>query len=170
MMKFLKNVLPLVLFVFCAVSCIKDDEPGTGEIGVGDTIPDLTVQMSDGSTVTGASLRSGVALIMFFNTGCPDCRNTLPAVEQMFNRFKGDVSFALISREQVDEDIAPYWESQGYTLPYSAQTDGYVYNLFATSRVPRVYICHNGIVKYMYHDNPIATAQDLEGNLMELLF
>ena len=169
-MKFLKNIFPLVLLVFCAVSCIKDDEPAVGEIGVGDTVPDFTVQMNDGSVVTGASLRKGVSLIMFFNTGCPDCRNTLPAVQQMYSRFGNDVSFALISREQGDEEIAPYWESEGYSIPYSAQTDRSVYNLFATTRVPRVYVCLNGVVEFMYHDDPIATAADLEGNLSELLF
>ena len=105
---------------------------------------------------------------MFFNTGCPDCRNTLPSVQKMYAEYGGFVKFALISREQGDEEIKPYWESQEYTMPYSAQKDKSVYNLFASSRVPRVYICKDGVIRYMYDDSPIPSYTDLKGNLENL--
>ena len=86
----------------------------------------------------------------------------------IYDEYCGDVKFALISREQGDDEIAPYWESQGYTMPYSPQTDRVVFQLFASSRVPRVYICNDGIIKYMYDDNPVPTYADLKGNLLNL--
>ena len=92
------------------------------DLQIGDAIPDFTVQMNDGSHVTGSQLRKGISVIMFFHTGCPDCQKTLPSVLQIYDEYVGDVNFALISREQGDGEIAPYWADSGYTMPYSAQT------------------------------------------------
>lgn len=172
----------MVLCSFMAVSsCVYDDPEGEFEIKVGDQVPDFTVKMNDGTTVTGASLREGVSLIMFFHTSCPDCQNTLPSVQRIYDEFldKG-VSFAVISRSQVAEDtrdvqgnlvpgVAAYWNEQGYTMPYSAQPDRTVYNLFATSRVPRVYICKDGEIIRFYTDNPIPTYEELLSDVESLL-
>lgn len=167
-MKLLKNILTFAAIIISIVSCIKEDDPVQADLKVGDSIPDFSVEMNDGSVVNSAMLSNGTAVIMFFNTSCPDCQKTLPSVQQIYDEYAGDVKFALISREQGSDAIAGYWENQGYTLPYSAQTDRNVYNLFASSRVPRVYICKDGIIKFLYDDNPIPSYSDLKGNLQSL--
>ena len=161
---FSKRLLAVVM-AFCvlsgAVSCINEKDKGEFELKVGESIPDFSVVMNDGSTLESSSLKSGVALIMFFNTGCPDCQKTLPAVQKVYEDFGESVSFAVISRAQEDSAVAPYWKENGYTLPYSPQADRKVYNMFATSRVPRVYICKDGIIKHIYTDSPIPQYSDL---------
>ena len=174
-MKRFVNIKLLVLFVLSALiaiqttSCIKEKDNGEFELKVGDSIPDFTVQMSDGSTVTGSSLKKGVALIMFFNTGCPDCQQVLPEIQNLYNEYSSQISFALISREQDDTVVSPYWQEKGYTLPYSAQSDRKVYNKFATSRVPRVYICKDGVIKTIFTDDPVPQYSDLSGAVTSLL-
>ncbi len=160
----LAHILVALFLSLVLVSCIE--EPDTEfELAIGERIPNFTVQMNDGTTVTGAQLCNGTALIMFFHTGCPDCRNTLPAVQKIYDQLKDKISITLISREQPESEISQYWKEIGYTMPYSAQTTREIYNLFATSRVPRVYICNDGIIKHIYTDNPIPTYSDLSGNL-----
>lgn len=161
-MKSIARVFSLLMFpLFVAVSCIGDMEEGEFELRVGDTLPDFTVLMNNGSTVTGASLRKGVSLVMFFHTSCPDCQNTLPSVQRIYDEFGEKIKFVLISREQPEDEISVFWNDKGYTMPYSAQNDRAVYNLFATSRVPRIYISLNGEIKCFYTDDPIATYSDL---------
>ena len=167
-MKLFNKILFSLLIILSAISCIKEDEPVSADLQVGDTIPDFIVQMNDGTSVSGAQLRKGISVIMFFHTGCPDCQKTLPSVQQIYQEYGDNVCFALISREQGNDEIAPYWESLGYTLPYSAQTDRNVYHLFASSRVPRVYVCKDGIIRYMYDDDPVPSYSDLNGNLNSL--
>lgn len=164
-MKLFNKIFASLVIILSAVSCIKDDELVYADLQIGDAIPDFTVQMNDGSHVTGSQLRKGISVIMFFHTGCPDCQKTLPSVQQIYDEYVGDVNFALISREQGDGEIASYWADSGYTMPYSAQTDRNVYHLIASSRVPRVYVCKEGIIKYMYDDDPIPSYSDLVGNL-----
>ena len=109
---------------------------------------------------------------MFFNTSCPDCQRTLPEVQQVYNEFasKG-VLFTLISREQTAALIEPYWTERGYDMPYSAQADRAVYSKFAQSRIPRVYICDkDGIIRYIYTDDPTPTYENLSDSVKSLLF
>lgn len=161
---FSKLIISAVAII--SVSCIYDDPELEFELKVGDRIPDFTVQMNDGTTVTGKSLRDGVSVIVFFHTECPDCKETLPSVQRVYDEYlaKG-VSFALISRSQVGAEIAEYWKETGYTMPYSGQTDRTVYNLFATTRVPRVYICKDGRIKSFYTDNPNVTYEELKADI-----
>ena len=157
------TVTAIFISLFAAVSCIKDDPDPEFELKVGDMIPEFTVTMSDGTTMTSDRLSEGPAIIMFFNTGCPDCQNTLPSVQKIYGEYKDHVSLALISREQSEEE-------KGYTMPFSAQPDRKIYNLFATSRVPRVYICNDGKIVNFYTDDPILQYEDLVTDILSILY
>jgi peroxiredoxin len=178
----MKKLAAIFVTLLTAVSCIFEKPDPEFELKVGDRIPDFTVQMSDGTVVASSQLREGAALIMFFHTSCPDCQNTLPSVQRIYDEFheKG-VSFALISRSQVQHDtkdvhgetvegVEAFWKRTGYTMPYSAQPDRKVYNLFATSRVPRVYVCKEGKIMNFYTDDPILTYEELLADVESLLY
>ena len=163
----------LFAILFSAVllftSCIKE-KVGGSDLNVGDILPEFTVTLNDGSTVGTQQLKEGVSFIMFFTTACPDCRQTLPHVQKIYDEFapKG-VSFAIISREEGSESIAEYWLSEGLAMPYSAQSDRSVYELFAQSRVPRVYINKDGFIKAIFTDIPAnPTYEDMKAVIENL--
>ncbi|MBE6250481.1 MAG: TlpA family protein disulfide reductase [Bacteroidales bacterium] len=152
-------VLLMMAGLFC--SCIKEKQTGA-DLVVGDVVPDFTVVMSDGSEVTGAQLREGVSCIVFFTTACPDCRQVLPHLQRLRDEYHSQgVRFAFISREEGAESIQQYWMENGYTMPFSAQTDRYIYELFAASRVPRIYICRDGLIKSIFTDSPTPSYEEL---------
>ncbi len=139
-------------------SCIDEEHaPLEDVVTVGAKIPDFIVTMDDGSVVTGAALKDSVSMVMFFHTGCPDCRQVLPRVQRLYDMYaRQGVRFALISREEGSVSIAAYWAEQGLTMPYSAQSDRRVYELFARKRVPRIYISERGgTVRYIFTDDPV---------------
>lgn len=164
-MKSLRNIAFAMLSLLCCISCIKEKPQLEFELKVGDNIPNFSVVMNDGTTVNSNGLQNGVAIIMFFHTSCPDCRNTLPAMQKIYDQMGKKFPIVLISREQNDDEIVPYWQEMGYTLPYSPQSTREIYNLFATSRVPRVYICNNGVIKHIFTDAPTPSYSDLTGCL-----
>ena len=144
----------ILLTILCLTSCIKEKQTGA-DLSIGDRIPDFEVTMNDGTSVTGASLHEGVSCIMFFTTGCVDCRQTLPHVQRIYDEYSDrGVRFALISREEGNRSVSAYWSEQGFTMPYSAQSDRRVYELFASTRVPRIYICHGGVIMSVFTDLP----------------
>lgn len=74
--------------------------------------------------------------VVFFSTTCPDCREALARLQS-----RPDHSNVLcISRDERAAEVAAYWEAYGLTLTYAAVPDRSVYNLFARSGSPRLYI------------------------------
>lgn len=169
MCKVLKYSALLIYTIFLSASCIKEKQTGT-DLATCDRIPDFAVTMNDGTTVSGAQLREGVSCIVFFTTICPDCQQTLPHLQRIYDEYQPQgVKFALISREEGAESVQKYWDSKGYTMPFSAQEDRRIYELFAASRVPRVYICMGGVIKTIFTDNPNPSYTDLDSSIQGAL-
>ncbi|MBR2359188.1 MAG: TlpA family protein disulfide reductase [Bacteroidaceae bacterium] len=155
----------LVIFLMIPCGCINEEHDDAVEVvRIGDKLPDFMALMNDSTTVTGEKLRESVSVVMFFHTSCPDCQQTLPHIQQLYNKYAPQgVAFTLISRGEEDASIAAYWESNGLTLPYSPQTDWHVYELFAKQRIPRIYISNpKGVVQYIFTDNPAPSYKELD--------
>lgn len=151
----MNRILSYVMTVFCLISCIKEKQTGA-DLAVGDRIPDFEVTMNDGTIVSGAQLCEDVCCIVFFTTACSDCKATLPHIQRLYEDYASQgVKFVLISRDDDAVSVGRHWSQQGYTMPYSAQSDRRIYELFARTRVPRVYICHQGIIKSIFTDQPV---------------
>ena len=150
--------------------CIKEKQTGA-DLKVGDILPDFEVVMNDGSVVTDEILKKKVSVVMFFHTTCPDCQQALPIMQNIYDEYasKG-VVFALISREEGSEDVADYFNENGLKMPFSAQNDRKVYGLFAKTRIPRIYINdRDGIIRYIYTDDPVPSYDDLKSSVESLI-
>ena len=148
--------------------CTKEDKLVEDLVRVGDKLPAFTVVMEDGSTFNSAVLSGKPLVLTFFTTTCTDCQRTLPIVQQAYENFS-DVTFISISRAEEKGSIRNYWNTNGLTLPFSAQKDRKVYNLFATSRIPRIYIVKSdGIVSSFFTDNPTPDYQTLSAAISKV--
>ena len=169
-MKQVTLILTILCAFLCSSGCIKDNVEVV-ELKVGDRLPKFSVVMSDGSQVSDESLLGSVSCVMFFHTSCPDCQRTLPVVQQVYDEYaQNGVLFVLISREQTSRSVRAFWAQEKLSMPFSAQSDRTVYNKFAQSRIPRVYICDkDGIIRYIYTDDPTPTYENLNDSISSLL-
>ena len=161
----MKNVW-CILVVLLLSSCIREKNAG-GDLQVGDMLPDFEVVMNDGNIVSDDQLKEKVSVVMFFHTSCPDCQQALPRVQQIYDEYlsKG-VFFTLISREEVSDEIEAYFDEKGLEMPYSAQNDRSVYEMFAQTRIPRIYINEKGgIIRYIFTDDPVPSYDELKSAL-----
>ena len=162
------NFLIITLALMAGCSSLSTDV--TERVAVGDALPAFTIQLADGTTLHSRELSGKPALLVFFHTGCPDCRRTLPEVQKVYEGFGDRVRFVAISREQGTEDVQAWWDANGITLPFSAQTDRKVYELFAGSRIPRVYVAdRTGTVRAVFDDNPCPDKEALEAAIQGVL-
>lgn len=99
-----------------------------------------------GTTVTSEELSSGVSLIVFFHTGCPDCREELEWLQKLYERAGSLFTLILVSRGESAQDISSYWKDKGYTMPYSAQKDRKLYDLFSDSGIPYSVAVKDGVI------------------------
>ena len=145
----------LLALLLMGCSSIEDQEEVTERVNVGDRVPSFTVDVvSDGihSTFSTAQL-TGETVIVFFNTTCPDCQRDLPKLNQYYLKHKSEKGFQMvaISREEGEITVAAYWKDNGLQIPYSAQNDRHIYELFASSIIPRIYfVSAKGIVTRVF--------------------
>lgn len=148
--------------------CVFEDTDSKG-IMPGDQVPAFRVQMEDGSVLSSEDLLGAPSVLVFFHTSCPDCARTLPQVQKAYEQFGEQIHFVAISRAQKAEEIRSWWKEFELSIPFSAQEDRKVYQLFASSRIPRVYINNSkGIVVSSYDDNPCPTYDILIRDLEQL--
>ncbi len=168
----MKNIFVVMAAVAAAMmmcGCIRDEVRGA-DLKVGDGLPDFEVVMSDGSVVTDESLKGSVSVVMFFHTTCPDCQKTLPVMQGIQDEYasKG-VKFAVVSRSEGQEEIEAYWKKNGLKMPYSAQNDRDVYEKFAKTLIPRIYVNDkDGIIRFIYTDDPVPGYDDLKSAIESL--
>ncbi len=148
------------------LSCIRSEEPGTPSeyVRVGDALPRLSLTLMDGTRVDNATWEGRTLVLILFSIDCPDCRRELPQVERFSQMVSGraDVFTLGISRGGGHDAVSAYWERNGLTFPCSPQEDRRVYDLFASSVVPRVYVVSpQGRVTHMYDDTDMPSAEVL---------
>src|SRR5574344_270559 len=126
-------------------------------IEIGDTLPPFSVVMNDSSICSNTSLKGCVSAIIFFNTECKDCQKELPIINSIYNSYSKnyDLKFIAISRSETATEINSYWRVNGFSLPFSAQSDRSIYNKFASQNIPRIYISdkYNRVVAKFYDED-----------------
>lgn len=132
-------------------SCVTDEVKEPWSVGSGDECPRFDIVLDDGSRVATADLAGRRTMIVFFNTGCEDCRRELPVIQSVADRLGQETAggpgqdsgipyIICVSRGEGSAAVGEYWAANGLTLPYSAQDDNAVYRRFADSVIPREYI------------------------------
>lgn len=140
-MKQILLLLTIALVTLC--SCLgKVEQVTSGKdiVQLGQKLPLFTITLNDGSAFNTAQLQGRPSVIIFFNTLCGDCQRELPIVQRVYDEYKQKVQFVCISRAQADDEVQAFWREKTLTMPYSAQPDRSVYELFATGTIPRIYI------------------------------
>ena len=151
----MKGIITAMAVLAVLSGCIKEKQTGA-DLKVGDRLPDFEVTMNDGSKVTDEVLKESVSVVMFFHTSCPDCQQVLPQMQKIYEDYaSNEVRIVLISREDTEERIESFWQEKGLKIPYSAQNDRKIYEKFAATRIPRVYVNEKGgIIRYVFTDDP----------------
>ena len=152
--------------------CINDKEPDGPSVPQGSPLPDFSVVMNDGSVVSTSSLRGKVAVIVFFNTSCPDCQQELPVIQKLWDIYKDNpqVEIVPISREESAASIKAYWSAHNLSMPFSAQENRDVYSLFAPSVSPRVYVANReGVITAGYGDTDMPSLSTLVKDIEKCL-
>lgn len=164
-----KIILATVLTILTVTSCIYDHEPDGGvNLKAGDPLPYFKISMNDGQQLTTDSLRGKKSVIIFFNTTCPDCRKELPVLEELYKKKRDVANMICISRAENSNDVGNYWNAHNLTIPYSAQTDRIIYNMFAQSGIPRIYISDEQLkIITIFTDSPLPDISELEAAICQ---
>lgn len=89
------------------------DRP-SGGLSLGQTAPPLEVEVKDGTIVEAVdAAASGHALIVFFNTGCVYCRESLPTYREVaLQECSLRIAFVVLDRR--GEDLRDWWSTNAW--------------------------------------------------------
>lgn len=170
-----KQILLLFIFSIASlVSCISEpmDLTDTGsKLSVGDSIPDFMAITSDRDTFTQDSHPGKTLVLLFFHTECGDCQKELPVVEQVYRDCRQDSLWQLlcIGREEKTEKVIQYWQKNQFSMPVSPQENRDIYNRFAYSGVPMIYIIDaQNIIRAVYSDQKMPSYEELKGWILKV--
>lgn len=111
-------------------------------VRAGETAPDFTVELTDGSQLSLNELRGKVVLLNFWATWCPPCRAELQRVQHdLIDRFAGEeFAFLPVSRGEDRATVAAFLADRGYGFTVGLDPEERAYGLFADNYIPRNFL------------------------------
>ena len=139
-------------FMLVAMSCAVFGKSGDLGVDAGQTMPDFTVSMTDGSTVTLSGILKEKKLVVLnvFATWCGPCEAEFPEFEKVYQTHNDEMEIISVSGDPDDtmEMVAKYKDGHSLSFPMGLAGDALDF-LKVTGYPTTVFIDHDGKVGYI---------------------
>lgn len=104
--------------------------------------PDFTLTSSAGQSVKLGELRGKVVILNFWATWCPPCREEMPGMEQLYQRYKsrGFTILAVSVDGEGEKVVKPFLREYRLTFPVVYDTRMKVADLYQVRALPSTYL------------------------------
>ena len=95
-----------------------------------------------GKTFDSKAFRGRVLLLNFFETWCPPCREEMPALEALFQRYKeqGMTVVGVAGDKQGEKIVEPFVEDFGMSFPVVIDSNHRVTDQYRVRGIPAVFL------------------------------
>ena len=133
-------VVCVVAVALIAASCKKNERNVVVEEG---KAPDFTLSDIRGTKVTLSGLRGKVVMLEFWATWCPPCRDSIPDLNRVYEKFK-DKNFELLAisvdeGRDVSSTVGSFMKEHGVIYPVLID-DGKVNQSYGVTNIPVMFI------------------------------
>lgn len=132
--------------------------------------PDFTLETLDGGTISLADLRGQVVLINFWATWCPPCRAEMPAIQQVYDKYR-DQGFTVLAVDVQESDgqVTAFIDQMELTFPILMDRDGSVFASYQVKALPSTFFVDRaGVIQDVTLGGPM-TAAFIESQVTGLL-
>jgi peroxiredoxin len=136
----------------------------------GSMAPDFALETLDGQTVSLADLRGQVALINFWATWCPPCREEMPAIQNVYDRYR-DHGFTVLAVNllETNAEVVAFAEELDLTFPILMDRQGQVFERYRVRGLPTTFFVDRaGVVRSVKVGGPMSE-DFIEGQVTDLL-
>jgi peroxiredoxin len=147
--------------------------PSEGAVAAGKMAADFKLPSLDGETIALSALRGKVVFLNVWATWCPPCREEMPSIEALYEKFKSDKHFVVLAVSQDSDGRAPvaaYVAAHGLKFDVLLDPDNVVGEAYDVSGIPETFIIdqHGRIVAH--HVGPYDWANpEIHEALQELI-
>ena len=146
----------------------------TASVSVGEVPPDFELTDLSGNPHSLSQHRGEAVILNFWTTWCPPCRFEMPALQQVYEKYK-DQGFTILGINLTESDdeamIEPYREELGLTFPILLDRKSEVSeSLYRVLGLPTsVFIDRQGVVREVYIGAiPLDDLEDKVLSIMEV--
>ena len=139
--------ISLVLLVAIPIILISLKERGARSgfirpLQEGRPAPDFTFPDLDARKVSLSDFRGKVVLVNIWATWCPPCRDEMPSMQKLYERFKGEHFEILAVSIDADgrEAVAPFIKQMNLTFPVLLDPKEKIRSLYGITGVPESFI------------------------------
>ena len=143
-----------ILFVFIAavllILLLRSERDSTvtstTQIRGGFPAPDFTFPDLKGQQISLSGHRGKVVLVNIWATWCPPCRQEMPSMQKLYERFQGeDFEILAVSIDSIGrEAVAPFMQSLSLTFPALLDPKEDIRTLYKITGVPESFIIDKG--------------------------
>lgn len=129
----------------------KDDVLTYLPLNEGDSAPDFTISLADGSEFTLSDQQGKIVLLNFWATWCGPCVREMPAFERLEEDCGEDVVILAVNCMEYADTVTAFIEENGYTFPIAIDEEGIVSAKYPTQGIPYTLVIDgDGIVQNIY--------------------
>jgi len=147
--------------------------PPDGSVAAGKEAADFKLTSLDGQSIALSSLRGKVVFLNVWATWCPPCREEMPAIEALYEKFKDDKNFVVLAVSQ-DTDgsgpVAAYVKKNGFRFDVLLDPENKVGEAYDVSGIPETFIIDQRGRIVAHHVGPYDWANpEIRDALQELI-
>jgi len=171
----MRSLFLSVLLLIGSLSAVAQKQTDRGyHVKIGDKVPNISLHLTDGTTVTLNQLRGKVVVLQFTASWCSVCRKEMPHLEREIWQPNKDKNFMLIGVD-FDEPLAKvlaFKKEMKVSYPFALDPKAAIFQQFAnkTSGVTRnVVINQNGTIAFLTRLYDRAEFEKMKANIQKLL-
>lgn len=130
----------------------------------GDLAPLFVAELIDGGEVSLEEYRGAPMMLILFSHTCPDCKALLDDVQRLYDDNVAMPALLAVGRDATAEELHRYRLENGYEFSMASDSKREIFNLYATTYVPRLYVIDPSgvVVAYRVEYKPHYLAELLE--------
>jgi peroxiredoxin len=160
-----------LLGALAAALAVLSSPLASGAVATQASAPDFTLRSMSGPNLRLAEQRGRVVMVNFWATWCGPCRQEMPQLDRLYQKYKSS-GFVLLG-VNVDDDVRKATDvaaKLGVTFPVLLDTDKAVSKLYDLSTMPStVIIDRDGKVRFMHRGYLAGYEDNYDKQIRELL-
>jgi thiol-disulfide isomerase/thioredoxin len=104
-------------------------------------IEDFSLPLVSGKTQSLAALAGKVVFLNFWATWCPPCREEMPSMEKLYQRFKSEgLEFFAVDIQEGKKEVEAFIKERGFTFPVALDAEGSAAATYGIRSIPTTFI------------------------------
>lgn len=136
----------------------------------GSMAPDFALETPDGANMRLSDFRGQVVLINFWATWCPPCREEMPAIQSVYDRYRDQgLTVLAVNLLETNAEVTEFTDGLGLTFPILMDRNAEVFFLYQVRGLPTTFFLDRaGVIQSIKIGGPMSE-DFIEGQVTDLL-